>query len=131
MNDDRILIERTGAVATVTVNRPKVLNALNAETVAALTAVFVDLRTDDEIRAVVLTGAGDRAFIAGADIGELARLTPQTARALTDAGHRMCDLIEGLGKPVIAINAAIVWHAYRANGFEDRIYGCGSLLSDH
>ena len=102
MNDDRILTERTGAVATVTVNRPKVLNALNAETVAALTAVFGDLRKDDEVRAVVLTGAGDRAFIAGADIGELARLTPQTARALTDAGHRMCGLIEGLGKPVIA-----------------------------
>ena len=102
MNDDPILTERNGAVTTVTVNRPKVLNALNADTVAALTAVFADLQRDDGVRAVVLTGTGDRAFIAGADIGELARLTPQTARALTDAGHRMCDLIEGLGKPVIA-----------------------------
>ena len=102
MNDEPILIERAGAVATVTVDRPKVLNALNADTVRALTSVFAGLRQDEDVRAVVLTGAGDRAFIAGADIGELARLTPQTARALTDAGHRMCDLIEGLGKPVVA-----------------------------
>ena len=102
MSVDTILTERRGAVATVTVNRPKVLNALNAETVDALTAVLLDLRKDDEVRSVVLTGAGDRAFIAGADIAELSRLTPQTARGLTDAGHRMCNLIERLGKPVVA-----------------------------
>ena len=102
MSTDAILTRRAGAVATVTVNRPEVLNALNSETVAALTAVLTDLQKDDEVRSVVLTGAGDRAFIAGADIGELARLTPQTARGLTDAGHRMCDLIERLGKPVVA-----------------------------
>lgn len=102
MNTERILTRRTGAVATVTVNRPDVLNALDSETVAVLTAVFTDLRKDDDVRSVVLTGAGDRAFIAGADIGELARLTPQTARDLTDAGHRLCDLLEHLGKPVVA-----------------------------
>lgn len=102
MEADRILTRRTGAVATVTVNRPAVLNALDAETVAALAAVFTDLRQDDAVRSVVLTGAGDRAFIAGADIGELARLTPQTARGLADAGHRLCDLLERLGKPVVA-----------------------------
>lgn len=102
MSDEPILIERAGAVATVTVNRPKVLNALNSHTVGALTSAFADLQQDGDVRVVVLTGAGDRAFIAGADIGELARLTPQTARDLTDAGHRMCDLIEGLGKPVVA-----------------------------
>jgi enoyl-CoA hydratase len=102
MNGDPILTERTGAVATVTVNRPKVLNALNSQTVEALTSVLIDLQKDDEVRAVVLTGAGDRAFIAGADIGELARLTPRTARALTDAGHRLCTHLERLGKPVIA-----------------------------
>ena len=102
MSDDPILTERAGAVATVTVNRPDVLNALDSQTVSALSSVFADLRKDDEVRAVVLTGAGDRAFIAGADIGELARLTPRTARALTDRGHRMCGLLERLGKPVIA-----------------------------
>ena len=102
MNVEQIRTERTGAVATVTVNRPKVLNALNSQTVEALTSVLIDLQKDDEVRSVVLTGAGDRAFIAGADIGELAQLTPRTARALTDAGHRLCTQIEHLGKPVIA-----------------------------
>lgn len=102
MEADLILTRRTGAVATVTVNRPAVLNALNSETVAALVSVFTDLRQDDAVRSVVLTGAGDRAFIAGADIAELARLTPRTARDLADAGHRLCDLLERLGKPVVA-----------------------------
>ena len=102
MSGERILIARGGAVATVTVNRPAVLNALDAETVAALTAAMRDLADDDEVRCVVLTGAGERAFIAGADINALSRLTPASGRALADAGHRLCALIEGLGKPVIA-----------------------------
>ena len=102
MAADQILTERAGAVATVTVNRPDVLNALDAQTVGALTSAMTELQTDDEVRCVVLTGAGDRAFIAGADISELARLTPQSARKVADAGHRLCALIEGLGKPVIA-----------------------------
>jgi enoyl-CoA hydratase len=93
---------REGAVATVTVNRPTVLNALNAETVASLTAVLGGLAHDVDVRCVVLTGAGDRAFIAGADINEIAGLTPVGARAMSDAGHRLCALIEDLGKPVIA-----------------------------
>ena len=102
MSTDEILTVRDAAVATVTVNRPAVLNALDAHTVQRLTTVMTDLGQDDEIRCVVLTGAGDRAFIAGADINEWARLTPTTARAVSDAGHRLCALIEGLGKPVIA-----------------------------
>ena len=102
MDTEPILIGRSGAVATVTVNRPGVLNALDSATVEALTAVLLDLKKDDEVRSVVLTGAGDRAFIAGADVGELSRLTPRTARGLADAGHRMCDLLEDLEKPVVA-----------------------------
>ena len=102
MTTDQILTARDGAVATVTVNRPAVLNALDAQTVRTLTSVLTDLGQDDEIRCVVFTGAGDRAFVAGADITELARLTPTSARAVSDAGHRLCALIEGLGKPVIA-----------------------------
>ena len=82
MSDERILISRDGAVATVTVNRPKVLNALDAETVSALADAFSALKADAGVRVVVLTGAGDRAFIAGADIRELARLTPSPARGL-------------------------------------------------
>ena len=102
MSADEILTARAGAVATVTVNRPAVLNALDAQTVRTLTSVMTDLGHDDEIRCIVLTGAGDRAFVAGADIAELARLTPTDARAVSDAGHRLCALIEGMGKPVIA-----------------------------
>ena len=102
MHTDPILIARDGRVATVTVNRPAVLNALDAHTVQRLTTVMRDLGEDDAIRCVVLTGAGDRAFVAGADINELARLTPTSARAVADAGHRLCALIEGMGKPVIA-----------------------------
>ena len=102
MRTDPILIARDGPVATVTVNRPAVLNALDAHTVQRLTTVMRDLGEDDAIRCVVLTGAGDRAFVAGADINELACLTPTSARAVADAGHRLCALIEGMGKPVIA-----------------------------
>ncbi|MEE2612834.1 MAG: enoyl-CoA hydratase-related protein, partial [Acidobacteriota bacterium] len=85
MSTDQILTARDGAVATVTVNRPTVLNALDAQTVRTLTSVLTDLGQDDEIRCVVLTGAGDRAFVAGADITELARLTPTSARVVSDA----------------------------------------------
>ena len=102
MSSDVVLTGRDGAVATVTVNRPAVLNALNKETVDALTRVLRALRDDVDVRCVVLTGAGDRAFIAGADIREMATLTPVQAKALADRGHRLCALIETLGKPVIA-----------------------------
>lgn len=102
MPDDLVLSERVGAVATVTVNRPAVLNALDASTVAKLTTVLSGLGDDGDVRCVVLTGAGDRAFIAGADITEIATLTPIGAKEMADAGHRLCLLIESLGKPVIA-----------------------------
>ena len=102
MSDERVLIECDGAVATVTGNRIAVLNALDAETVTSLETTMRRLADDDDIRCVVLTGAGDRAFIAGADINELSLLTPETAREMADAGHRLCALIEGMGKPVIA-----------------------------
>ena len=102
MSNDVVLTGRVGAVATVTVNRPAVLNALNAETVETLTRVLGELRDDADVRCVVLTGAGDRAFIAGADIREMATLTPVQAKAMSDGGHRLCALIETLGKPAIA-----------------------------
>jgi enoyl-CoA hydratase len=102
MTAEPILVTREGGVALVTVNRPDVLNALNALTVQSLTSAMSDLADDDAVRCVVLTGAGDRAFIAGADIAELSRLTPTSAKAFASAGHRLCAAIEGLGKPVIA-----------------------------
>lgn len=99
---DTLLVERDGPIAVVTANRPKVLNALNAVMIGELERLAAELAADAAVRAVILTGAGDRAFIAGADIGELAQLTPSSAWTLSRRGQRLCDQIEQLGKPVIA-----------------------------
>jgi len=101
MTFDNLLLSRDGAVATLTINRPKV-NALNGATLAQLQTAFEELRADDTVRAVVLTGAGDKAFVAGADINELAVLTPAQGKEHARHGQRIFDLIETLGKPVIA-----------------------------
>jgi enoyl-CoA hydratase/carnithine racemase len=99
---ENVLYEKKGPIAHVTINRPKVLNALNAKTVSELRSAFEDARDDSEVRGVVFTGAGDKAFAAGADIGEMANDTPLTAEQKTRAGQELTDLIENLGKPVIA-----------------------------
>jgi enoyl-CoA hydratase len=89
-------------VATVTVDRPAKLNALNAATITELDACFAALAEDDAVRAVILTGTGEKAFVAGADIGELAAMTAAGAAALAARGQALMDRIENLGKPVIA-----------------------------
>ena len=99
---DNLLLERDDAVAIVTVNRPKVLNALNAQTLDELRRAMLELKRDGEVRVVILTGAGDRAFVAGADINELAVQTPVSGREHALAGQHVFDIIENLGKPVIA-----------------------------
>ena len=99
---ENVLYEKKGAVAYVTVNRPKVLNALNTPTWADLRTAFEDARDDDAVRGVILTGAGDRAFIAGADISELAHATALEAEESSGFGQKVLELIENLGKPVIA-----------------------------
>jgi enoyl-CoA hydratase len=99
---DNLLLERDGAVAIVTVNRPKVLNALNAQTLDELRRVMLDLKQDERARAVILTGGGEKSFIAGADINELAVQTPVSGREHALAGQHVLDVIENLGKPVIA-----------------------------
>jgi enoyl-CoA hydratase len=86
----------------VTVNRPKVLNALNTATLDELEQAMGDLRDDAAVRVVVITGAGEKAFVAGADISELAGLTPVDAQAHARRGQQTFDRIEQLGKPVIA-----------------------------
>lgn len=99
---DNLILERDGAVATVTINRPRVLNALNLQTLDELRRAILELGRDDTVRVVILTGAGDRAFVAGADINELAVLTPAAARDQAHTGQHVFDLVENLGKPVIA-----------------------------
>jgi enoyl-CoA hydratase len=99
---ENVLYEKKGPIAYVTINRPKVLNALNAKTISELRSAFEDARDDSEVRGVVFTGAGDKSFAAGADIGEMANDTPLTAEQKTRSGQALTDLIENLGKPVIA-----------------------------
>ena len=102
LNLTNVLYETKGAIAIVTVNRPKVLNALNTPTWADLRRAFEHARDDAAVRGVILTGAGDKAFIAGADISELAHVTAVEAERSSRFGQEVLDLIENLGKPVIA-----------------------------
>jgi enoyl-CoA hydratase/carnithine racemase len=99
---ETVRYEKRGAIAYVTLNRPKVLNALNGIAIADLRAAFEDARDDAAVMGVILTGAGDKAFIAGADIGELAGVTAVEAEESTRNGQAVMTLIETLGKPVIA-----------------------------
>jgi enoyl-CoA hydratase len=99
---ENLKLEKKSAVAYVTIDRPKVLNALNAATMNELWQVFSELKDDKQIRVVILTGSGEKAFVAGADINELAKNNPVKAKAYMHKGQATLDLIENLGKPVIA-----------------------------
>ncbi len=103
MSYENIRLETEGSIARVTVNRPAKLNALNRATVAELTTCFTSLRDDKAVRVVLLTGEGEKAFVAGADISELADLGADQAEQYALAGQRLMDLIENLGKAVIAV----------------------------
>jgi enoyl-CoA hydratase len=103
---ENLILERKGRVATVTINRPGKLNALNIATRDEIVAVFDELRRDDSVRVVVLTGAGEKAFVAGADISEFAGRTAHQQRAVMQ-GSRVFSVVEEFPKPVIA----------RINGF--------------
>jgi len=94
--------EKKGPIAYVAINRPKVMNALNKVTVSELKDVFEDARDDSAVRGVILTGAGDKAFAAGADIGEVSGQSAVEAEESTRFGQAVTNLIENLGKPVVA-----------------------------
>src|SRR5689334_10053383 len=102
MTFDNLLIERDAAVASVTINRPKVLNALNSQTLDDLRRAILELQHDASVRVIIVTGAGDKAFVAGADINELATQTPTGLREYALHGQHVFDLVENAGKPVIA-----------------------------
>jgi len=97
-----LLIEDLGTVRRITVNRPDKLNALNAATLDELTCAFEQAGADASVRVVILRGAGEKAFVAGADIAELATVTPVQARDFARRGQRTMRTVETLGKPVIA-----------------------------
>jgi len=102
MDYDNLLVAYEGAVATVTVNRPKALNALNTHTITELLELSTDLETNPNVRAIVLTGAGDKAFVAGADIAEMAEMRPREARHFAELGGALMSAIETSDKPWIA-----------------------------
>ncbi len=99
---ENVLYEKKGAIAYVTLNRPKVLNALSQRTWENLRAAFEDARDDAAVRGVILTGAGDKAFAAGADISELAQASAIDAEKSSSFGQDVLNLVENLGKPVVA-----------------------------
>ncbi|TBR39021.1 MULTISPECIES: enoyl-CoA hydratase/isomerase family protein [Dyella] len=95
-------VSNRGAVRTITVNRPDKLNALNRDTLNELTLAFNQAAQDDSVRAVILAGAGEKAFVAGADISEMNGYTPTQAQGFSRAGQQLMTRIERLGKPVVA-----------------------------
>lgn len=99
---ENVLYQKKESVAYIIVNRPKVLNALSHQTFVDLRAAFQNARDDAAVRGVILTGAGDKAFIAGADISELATVTAVEAAQSSNVGQEVLNLVENLGKPVIA-----------------------------
>jgi enoyl-CoA hydratase/carnithine racemase len=99
---ENVIYDKKGPIATVSLNRPKVMNALNKATINELRAAFEDARDDSAVRGVILTGVGQKAFAAGADIAEIANNTAVEAEEATRRGQALTELIENLGKPVIA-----------------------------
>ncbi len=102
MGYETLIVEKRDRIAIVTINRPKVLNALNATVIEELGRCFSELKDDPEVGAVILTGAGEKAFVAGADISGLVELDPLEGKMFAEKGQAVFNLIENLGKPVIA-----------------------------
>ena len=99
---DNVKTELKDNLLIITIDRPKVLNALNAQTVEEIGQAFAAARDDESVRCVILTGSGEKAFVAGADINELAQMTPITGKAVAERGQRVFRSIERFPKPVIA-----------------------------
>jgi enoyl-CoA hydratase len=103
MNFENILVQKKDSLAQITINRPKKLNALNSETINELNVAFEALEDDDNIRVIILTGSGEKAFVAGADISEFAHFSVEEGGDLAREGQEMLfDYVENLSTPVIA-----------------------------
>lgn len=124
MDGDLVLLERRGAVALLTIHRPKALNALDRQVLTVLAQRLDEVAADRSVRAVVLTGAGDKSFVAGADIGEMAQLTPEQALAFALAGQAILSKIEQMPKPVIA-----AVNGYALGGGTELALACDVILA--
>lgn len=102
MTYENIRLENRDGILWLTIDRPKVLNALNAQTMAEIERAFDEARQDESVKAVIVTGAGEKAFVAGADINELAQQTPQSGKETSERGQRILSAIERFPRPVIA-----------------------------
>jgi len=101
-NLENVKVEVAEGILTLTIDRPKVLNAVNAQTVEEIGAVFSEALKDPGVKAVIVTGGGEKAFVAGADINELAKKTPITGKETSERGQQILSSIERFPKPVIA-----------------------------
>jgi enoyl-CoA hydratase len=119
MSDANLLLEKDAAVATITFNNPKALNALTEGTFTGMESLLDELENDAEIRVIILTGAGDKAFIAGGDISHLASLDAEGARQFALLAQRVIDRIETFPKPVIA-----AVNGYCLGGGNELAMGC-------
>ena len=102
MEYENLIIENKNSIAVLTINRPEKLNALNGETLAELKIAFTELKKDDNTKVVIVTGSGEKAFIAGADIAELNKLNMISGKEFSEKGQEVFNLIEQFEKPVIA-----------------------------
>lgn len=102
MSPIHILFEAENGIARVTINRPEKRNALNGAVIGELDEAFARVEDDTTVRGLILTGAGDKAFVAGADINELAALSPREAREYAERGQRALRRLETMGKPSVA-----------------------------
>ena len=104
MSFNNILVDITFAVAQVTINRPRKLNALNKETISELSSAITTLENDRTVKVILLTGAGEKAFVAGADIAEFSNFSVEDGKLLAKKGQdQLFDLVQNLSKPVIAV----------------------------
>ena len=126
-----ITIDTTAAVTTLTINRPAKLNALNSKLLSELDAALSIVATDDAVRAVIITGAGGKAFVAGADIAEMNKLSPTEAETFSKAGQQVFSRIENFEKPVIAAvngfafggGAELVWACHIRLASANALFG--------
>ncbi|MDX1702532.1 MAG: enoyl-CoA hydratase-related protein, partial [Melioribacteraceae bacterium] len=102
MEYTNLILEKSEGVALLTINRPDKLNALNSLTLEELNSALNEIKKDDTVSVVILTGAGEKAFVAGADIGELSACSKETGKSFAQKGQLIFNLVENLGKPVIA-----------------------------